>query len=132
TIVTNGGGLGIVAADAAHDAGLHVPPLDPGTRDRLAAVLPPTAAPANPVDLIGDADAGRYGDALSTIGGGDVDAVLVLLTAQAATDAIGVARAVTGATRDWGMPIAAAFVGGGRVAGGVRALEEAGIPCYPF
>ena len=131
-IVTNGGGLGIVAADAAHDTGLRVVPLEASVRARLAAVLPPTASVTNPIDLIGDADAQRYGDALHALGGDATDAVLVLLTAQAATDALAVARAVVGATRDWSRPVAAAFVGGGRVAGGARALEEAGIPCYPF
>jgi acetyltransferase len=30
------------------------------------------------------------------------------------------------------VPVAAAFVGGARVAPGVRALEDAGIPCYAF
>jgi len=131
-IVTNGGGLGIVAADAAHDAGLQIAPIEAPARERLAAVLPAAASVRNPVDLIGDADAQRYGDALHALGGDGTDAVLVLLTAQAATDALAVARAVIGATREWSLPVAAAFVGGGRVAAGARALEEAGIPCYPF
>jgi acetyltransferase len=81
---------------------------------------------------VGDADAARYGNALHAIGGAGADAVVVVLTAQAATDSPGVARAVIGATRGWPVPIAAAFVGGARVAPGARALEEAGIPCYPF
>ena len=131
-IVTNGGGLGIIATDAARDVGMEVAPLDPALRDRLALVLPPTAKAANPVDLIGDADAARYGNAIHTIEDGDTDAVLVMLTAQAATDAFGVARAIAAATRDWTIPVAAAFVGGARVAPGATALEEAGIPCYPF
>lgn len=132
TIMTNGGGFGIVAADAGHDAGLDIAPLDPPLRDQLAMILPATAAPSNPIDLIGDADAARYGDVLHAIGGQGTDAVLVLLTPQAATDSVGVARAVIGATRGWRIPVAAAFVGGGRVASGARALEEAGIPCYGF
>ena len=69
-VVTNGGGLGIVATDAARDAGLEVAPLDAPVRERLAAVLPPTASLANPVDLVGDADAARYGHALHAVGGG--------------------------------------------------------------
>ena len=69
-VVTNGGGLGIVATDAARDAGLEVAPLEAPVRDRLAAVLPPTASLANPVDLVGDADATRYSHALHAIGGG--------------------------------------------------------------
>ena len=131
-VVTNGGGLGIVATDAARDAGLEVAPLEAPVRERLAAVLPPTASLANPVDLVGDADATRYSHALHAIGGAAADAALVMLTAQAATDPLGVARAVIVATRGWTIPVAAAFVGGARVAPGVRALEEAGIPCYPF
>jgi acetyltransferase len=94
-------------------------------------VLPPTASVGNPVDLVGDADAARYGNALAAAGGA-ADAALVILTAQAATDALGVARAVLGATRGWAIPVAAAFVGGARVTAGVRALEEGGVPCYPF
>jgi acetyltransferase len=132
-VVTNGGGLGIVATDAAKEAGLVVAPLEADIRGRLSAVLPPTASVANPVDLVGDADAARFANALRTVGGtGAADAVLALLTAQAATDSASVARAIIGATRGWKVPLAAAFVGGARVAPGAVALEESGIPCYAF
>ena len=132
-VVTNGGGLGIVATDAARDAGLAVPSLGPDVEAQLRAVLPPTASVANPVDLVGDADAARFHDALHALGGAStVDAALVLLTAQAATDSATVARAIASATRGWTIPVVAAFVGGPRVAPGPAALEEAGIPCYPF
>jgi acetyltransferase len=133
TIVTNGGGLGIVAADAARDAGLEVSPLADEVRGRLAAVLPSTASVANPVDLVGDADAARFANALHALGPDHgADALLVLLTAQAATDSPTVARAILAATRDWPLPIAAAFVGGARVSAGAGALDEAGVPCYAF
>jgi acetyltransferase len=132
-IVTNGGGLGVVAADAARGAGLEVAALPETVRQRLAAVLPPTASLGNPVDLVGDADAARYGNALHALDpDAGVDAALVIMTAQAATDAVGVARAVLGATRGWSRPVVAALVGGARVAPGVRTLEEGGLPCYPF
>jgi acetate---CoA ligase (ADP-forming) len=133
TIVTNGGGLGIVAADAARDAGLEVTPLTDEVRDRLRAVLPPMANVANPIDLVGDADAARFANALHALGPDHgTDALLVLLTAQAATDSPTVARAILAATRDWPLPIAAAFVGGARVSPGAHALDEAGVPCYAF
>ena len=57
---------------------------------------------------------------------------MIVLTAQAATDSAGVARAVIGATRGWSISVVATFVGGTRVSPGARALEEAGIPCFPF
>ncbi len=131
-VVTNGGGLGIVSTDAARAAGLEVKPLPDPVRRQLAATLPSTASLANPVDLVGDADAARYSQALHALGQENGDAVLVVLTAQAATDSVGVARAVIGATRGWSIPVVAAFVGGARVAAGARALEEAGIPTFPF
>ena len=131
-VVTNGGGLGIVSTDAARAAGFRIERLPDPVRRRLAAVLPPTASLANPVDLVGDADAARYSEALHTLGPESGDAVLIVLTAQAATDSAGVARAVIGVTRGWTIPVVAAFVGGARVAPGARALEEAGLPCFPF
>ncbi|HKZ05564.1 MAG TPA: acetate--CoA ligase family protein [Methylomirabilota bacterium] len=131
-ILTNGGGLGIVSADAARATGLRVDALPESSRLRLAESMPPTASLANPVDLVGDADAARYSRALHGLGPTSADAALVILTAQAATDPAGVARAVIGATRGWPIPVVAALVGGASVAPGVRTLEDAGIPCYEF
>jgi acetyltransferase len=131
-VVTNGGGLGVVAADAARAAALDLPALSEPVRRRLAEGLPATASLGNPVDLVGDADARRYSHALHSLGPDCADALLVILTPQAATDAAGVARTIAGATRGWPIPVVAAFVGGARVAPGVRALEEAEIPCYAF
>jgi acetyltransferase len=133
TIVTNGGGLGIVASDAARDAGLDVAVTPEDVQARLRAVLPPTSTVTNPIDLVGDADAARFANALHALGPDHgADALLVLLTAQAATDSQTVARAVLASTRGWPLPIAAAFVGGARVAAGARTLDEAGVPCYAF
>ena len=59
-IVTNGGGPGVLAADRAADLALPLAELSESTIDALAKVLPPNWSHGNPVDLIGDADAGRY------------------------------------------------------------------------
>jgi acetyltransferase len=130
-VVTNGGGLGIVATDAARDAGLDVAPLPAADQARLTAVLPAHAATANPVDLIGDATPSRYAAALHGLGGSSAS-LLVMLAPQAATDAAGVARAVLGATRDWPSPVLGVFAGGARVRPGITALEDGGVPCYSF
>jgi acetate---CoA ligase (ADP-forming) len=130
-VVTNGGGLGIVATDAARDAGLDVAPLPAADQARLTAMLPAHAATANPVDLIGDATPSRYADALHGLAGSSAS-LLVMLAPQAATDAAGVARAVLGATRDWPAPVLGVFAGGARVRPGIAALEDGGVPCYSF
>ena len=132
-VVTNGGGLGVIATDAARDAGLEVTALPSSLQEKLRTVLPSTATVTNPVDLVGDADPVRYANALHTAGPEtSIEAALVIMTVQATTDAVGIARAILGAIRSWSRPVVAAFVGGDRVAPGVRILEEAGVPCYPF
>ncbi|HEV8616820.1 MAG TPA: acetate--CoA ligase family protein [Methylomirabilota bacterium] len=130
-LVTNGGGLGILATDAARAAGLELAPLDAVTRGRLALTLPPQAAAGNPVDLIGDATPQRYADALESLRGVDA-ALVVMLAPQAATDAAGVARSVLAGTRGWPAPVLGVFAGGARVRAGAAMLEEAGVPCYAF
>jgi len=79
-ILTDGGGHGAIAADAAERAGLTVPELSPAVRDRLRAVLWPQSATANPVDLagIGEQDPAAYAAALAILLAADeVDAVLM-------------------------------------------------------
>jgi acetyltransferase len=131
TIVTNGGGLGILATDAARDAGLDVTPLDARVRDRLRPGLPAHAALTNPVDLIGDATAARYDSALRTLAG-ESTPLLVMVAPQAATDAAGIARTIVGAARDRREPTLAVLAGGAHLRPGVQVLEEGGVPCYPF
>lgn len=53
TIITQSGGAGALASDAAVDLGLVIEPWDDATRDRIGALLPFFASTANPVDLTG-------------------------------------------------------------------------------
>ena len=67
TIVTNGGGAGVMAADAAALAGVALAPLSDSARVLLDAALPPNWSHANPVDIIGDAPVERYVQTLQTL-----------------------------------------------------------------
>lgn len=64
-IISNSGGPGVLAADAAVRAGLSLPPLPSSMVARLRAALPAEAAIANPVDLLADAREDRFGAALA-------------------------------------------------------------------
>ncbi len=66
-IVTNAGGIGIMATDACVRNGLEIAKLADQTRTELKKHLPVTASTANPVDVIGDADATRYRAALELL-----------------------------------------------------------------
>jgi len=67
TIVTNGGGAGVMAADAAALTDVSLAPLAQSVRSALDAELPPNWSRANPVDIIGDAPVERYVHTMRTL-----------------------------------------------------------------
>src|SRR5829696_74058 len=94
-ILTNGGGVGVLAVDRLIDLGGTLAELSAQTRTKLDRALPPTWSRANPVDIIGDADAARYGAALQALlGDVENDALLVLNVPTALASASGAAQAV--------------------------------------
>ncbi len=78
-ILTNGGGAGVLAADALIAAGGTLAAPSSATLARLDRVLPATWSHGNPIDIIGDALGDRYSAALGALLEDDgIDAVLVL------------------------------------------------------
>lgn len=136
-ILTNGGGIGVLAVDRLADLGGIPAPITPDTREKLDAVLPPTWSGANPVDIVGDADASRYAAALQVLlDDPGNDAVLVLNVQTAIASAAQIATTVTELVgkyrekhRSWAKPVLAAWVGADQEI--VATLSGAGIPNYP-
>ncbi|MFT7625630.1 MAG: acetyl coenzyme A synthetase (ADP forming)-like protein, partial [Myxococcota bacterium] len=129
-IVTNAGGPGVLAADAAYRAGLELATLSDETMAALNSVMPSVWSRNNPIDVIGDATPDRYAAALDIVGQApEVDAVVVIMTVQAMTDPLGCAQAIAGASADsaWRKPLACSFIGlvGTEVG---RFLDERGVP----
>jgi acetyltransferase len=94
TILTNGGGLGVLAADALMAEGGSLTVLSDDTIARLSEVLPVTWSHGNPIDIIGDATGARYAVALNILlESPEVDALLVLNcpTALASSDEVATA-----------------------------------------
>jgi acetyltransferase len=130
-IITNAGGPGVMACDALLDRHGVLAKLDPATVDKLSASLPPFWSHGNPLDILGDAPAQRYADALAAVlSDSGIDAVLVVLTPQAMTDTSGSAAAVVEAARHSSKPVLAAWMGGAAVRDGVARMNSAGIPTY--
>ncbi len=73
-VLTVGGGLGVIAADALRRCGLDVPPLSPVTIDKLNSVLSGRWSHGNPVDTSGDIS---YPCLLPLMEDENIDAVLV-------------------------------------------------------
>jgi len=94
-IVTNGGGPGAMAADRAGDVGIPLAHLSDATMATLNECLPTNWSHSNPIDIAGDAPPERYRDAmLAVLKDEGVDAVLVILTPQAMSKPVDVARTV--------------------------------------
>jgi acetyl coenzyme A synthetase (ADP forming)-like protein len=94
-IVTNGGGPGILAADACAAAGLDVPALDDATQAALRRHVAPEASVANPIDLVASATAEAYEAVLPVLfDDPEIDAVLAIFVPPLVTDAEDVASAI--------------------------------------
>ena len=94
-ILTNGGGLGVLTVDNLLDLGGKVAELSPATIEALDAKMPPTWSRANPVDIVGDADAERFRIAMSALLDDPAnDAIVVLHCPTALSDSEATAQAV--------------------------------------
>jgi acetyltransferase len=130
-VITNGGGPGVMAADRAGDLGIPLAQLSGAAIEALRQVLPPNWSQSNPIDLIGDADVGRYRAALGAcLADPGVDGVLVILAPQAMTAAMEVARVVVECAKTSDKPLLACWMGEAQVAKARRLLDTHGIPAF--
>jgi acetyltransferase len=136
-MLTNGGGIGVLAVDRLVELGGIPAAIVPATRDKLDAVLPRTWSGSNPVDIVGDADAARYAAALEILlADPGNDAILVMNVQTAIAAASDIAATVTGLVSTYrqqhrraAKPVLAVWVGADQTT--VELLSGAGIPNYP-
>ena len=130
-IVTNGGGVGVLATDALIAQGGELATLSDNTMTRLNEVLPPTWSHGNPIDIIGDADAARYDAVLQVLAPcAEADAVLVLNCPVAVASSIDAAKVVIAERRTLNKPLLANWLGARAVEESRPLFEDAGIPNY--
>jgi len=134
-ILTNGGGIGVLAVDRLADLGGVLADVSQATMEKLDAALPPIWSRANPVDIAGDADAERYANALAHLLEDQAnDAVLVMNVPTALASAGDAAHAIVATTNRRRQenpspkPVFAVWVGGGEHASEI--FDGAGIPDY--
>jgi acyl-CoA synthetase (NDP forming) len=128
-ILTNAGGAGILAADAAESRGLQVAPLSDATVAELRAFLPAAASVANPIDMLASASANDYERTLKIVLKDEqVDSVLVIFVPPLVTDPSQVAASVQAPARHAsGKTVVASFM---RSGGAPPELEP--VPCCRF
>lgn len=133
-IVTNAGGPGIMATDAAIRYGLELAKFRDYTKKSLQFQMPTVGSIKNPVDVIGDARSDRYRAALDAVTADEtVDQVLVIVTPQTMTDVTDIA-VVIGENKEFcNKPIAACLMGLEDVSAGVEILQKRyGVPTFAF
>ena len=131
TLMTNGGGAGVMAADAAALAGVALRELSDSLRNKLDAMLPPTWSHGNPIDIIGDAPVRRYTETLQTLlADRDSGAVLFLHAPTAIVRSDDIARACAPIARQTPGRVMACWLGDAAVADARRIFEDAGVADY--
>ncbi|MCA0317765.1 MAG: bifunctional acetate--CoA ligase family protein/GNAT family N-acetyltransferase [Proteobacteria bacterium] len=136
SVVTNGGGLGVLAVDALMDHGGKLARLGDAAREKLDRSMPATWSGGNPIDIIGDADAERYAQAMqAALEDRENDAVLVMNCPTALLPSRDAAEAVAGVVTDQKAkggrtkPVFTVWLGDQEEATGIFA--RAGLPSYP-
>ena len=138
-ILTNGGGIGVLAVDRLVDLGGTLAGISAETMTKLDAALRPIWSRGNPVDIAGDADAARYRAALEALlEDREDDAILVMnvptalapaeAAAKSVADAVHARRTTAPTSSGSVKPIFAVWVGSSEATTPI--FEAAGIPSY--
>ncbi len=131
TILTNGGGAGVLAADAAAQVGVELTQLSPATRQKLDALLPATWSHANPVDIIGDAPVERYVQALQVLSADPAaGAVLLMHAPTAIVPSADIARALLPLAAQSPPRVMGCWLGEEAVREARQIFQDANIACY--
>ncbi len=138
SIVTNAGGPGVLATDALITSGGELAPISDEAMAKYNALLPAPWSHNNPIDILGDADAARYAEAIKIAANDpDSDGTLVILTPQAMTNPTETARVLADQFarppgQIYGKPILASWMGGSDISSGEAILNKANIPTFPY
>lgn len=132
-LVTNAGGLGILAADACEAAGLELPPPSDDTRAALAGVMPAEGSSANPIDMLGGATGQSFADVLPLVLADPAfDAVIALFVPTVGSDeeAVGAAISAAAATATE-KPVLCTFVSARGAPSALRSAASVPYFAYP-
>jgi acetyltransferase len=131
SIMTNGGGAGVMAADAAALAGVKLSEPDAALLHRLDAALPRHWSHANPIDIIGDAPVERYTATLSALlSDPAAGAVLFIHAPTAIVRSDDIARACVPVLRNAPGRVMACWLGDASVSQARQLFEQAGVADY--
>jgi acetyl coenzyme A synthetase (ADP forming)-like protein len=132
-IVTNGGGIGVLATDACEKYGVRLYDNQPMLATAFAEVMPEFGSSKNPVDLTGQATGEDYARSLDAVfARADMHAAIALYCETALFDTSQFATLLRSVYRKYEStkPIVFALFGGARIETLIRELRSEGIPVF--
>jgi len=130
-IVTNAGGLGVMATDSLIEHGGRLAVLSSETMGLLDAALPPYWSHANPIDVLGDATSDRFVAAVKAcVADPGVNGILLLYTPQGNARPDDMATQVAALVAGSQKPVLTVLMGGETVRVGREIFQAAAVPCY--
>ena len=130
-IITNAGGLGVMATDSLIEHGGHLAELSEKTMAVLNSALPPYWSHANPIDVLGDAPSDRFVAAVEAcLADSNINGILLVYTPQGNARPDEMASLVAGLTKGSHKPVITVLMGGETVEAGREIFQAAAVPCY--
>ncbi len=115
-IICNGYGMGVLAADTAHELKVPLAQLSADTLAALNAALPENWSHTNPIDVVGDAGPLRFRTAVKLcLDDPNVDGVLVLFSPQPGTDHLATAQMMVQLQSETQKPLLLSWLGDSKV-----------------
>jgi acetyltransferase len=130
-IVTNAGGLGVMATDALVEHRGRLAALSDNTMEVLNEALPPYWSHANPIDVLGDAGEDRFTAAVKAcLDDRGVNGILLIYTPQGNSRPDAIAKEVSALVKKSSKPLVAVLMGGETVQKGRKIFQSNGVPCF--
>ena len=131
-IVSNAGGPAIISTDACSKYRLKMADLS-SSLEAIAEVIPPHGSARNPVDIVGDADYGRFEKVLAIVlSNQNVGSVVTMCTPSATLDYNELARTIVKASKNSGKTMLAALMGLAEGTENKQILSDGNIPHFMY
>jgi acetyl coenzyme A synthetase (ADP forming)-like protein len=132
-ILTNAGGLGVIATDAVENSGLVLADLHPQTQVSLRSLLPSAASIINPVDMLGSATPEQYAGCLKIlIADPAVHGILIIIPPPPVRSAEEIAQAIIPVLQNCQKPVVVALIGDQSIQKALSLFHQAHIPEYRY
>jgi 4-hydroxybutyryl-CoA synthetase (ADP-forming) len=131
-IVSNAGGPAIISTDACSKYRLKMADISLSI-EAIAKVIPPHGSARNPIDIVGDADYGRFEKVLvEVLSNQNVGSVVTMCTPSATLDYNELARTIVKTSKDTGKTMLAALMGLAEGTENKQILSDGSIPHFMY